>query len=120
MLGAKTNEQYRAFQKEIDYCEAEIRKADDRGLQLMEEAEVLATNVSAAESALAEEKRDVEARKKEVAAQASRQKTELVRILAERPRWPPPSPSRCWQRTSGCIRECTTAGSWRGSRTALA
>src|ERR1035437_6123132 len=59
MLGAKTNEQYRAFQKEIEYCETEIRKCDDRGLQLMEEADALSTNVSAAELALAEEKRGV-------------------------------------------------------------
>lgn len=84
MLGAKTNEQYRAFQKEIDYCETEIRKCDDRGLQLMEEADALSTNVSAAELALAEEKRGVEERKKEVAAQTGRDKSELVRFLAER------------------------------------
>jgi len=84
MLGAKTNEQYRAFQKEIDYCEAAIRKCDDRNLQLMEEAEALSKNVGVAELALAEEKRAVEGRKKEVAAQTVRDKTELVRFLAER------------------------------------
>ena len=84
MLSAKTNEQYRAFQKEIDYCEAEIRKADDRSLQLMEEAEGLTGNVKAAEAALAEEKRVVEGRKKEAAAQADKDKASLSRILAER------------------------------------
>jgi predicted nucleic acid-binding Zn-ribbon protein len=84
MLGAKTNEQYRAFQKEIDYCEAAIGKCDDRGLQLMEESDVLSKNVSAAELALAEEKRGVEERKKEVAAQTDRDKKDLTRFLAER------------------------------------
>ena len=84
MLGAKTNEQYKAFQKEIDYCETAIRKCDDRALQLMEEAEPLSKNVSVAESGLAEEKRGVEGRKKEAAAQTARDKTELVRFLAER------------------------------------
>ncbi len=84
MLGAKTNEQYRAFQKEIDFCEAAIRKCDDQGLQLMEAAEALAQNVRAAEVSLAEEKRVVEARKKEVAAQTARDKTDLARFLAER------------------------------------
>jgi hypothetical protein len=73
-LGAKTNEQYRAFQKEIEYCETEIRKCDDRGLQLMEEADALSKNVTADESALAEE----------VAVQADHAKAELARLLAER------------------------------------
>jgi uncharacterized protein len=84
MLASKTNEQYRAFQKEIEYCEAEIRKCDDRGLQLMEESDILSRNVSAAELALAEEKRGVEARKKEIAAQTERDKKDLARFLAER------------------------------------
>ena len=35
MLGAKTNDQYRAFQNEIDFCQKEIRKAEDRILELM-------------------------------------------------------------------------------------
>src|SRR5580658_9548284 len=30
MLGAKTNEQYRAFQNEIEFAEKEIRKCEDR------------------------------------------------------------------------------------------
>ena len=83
-LGAKTNEQYRAFQKEIEYCETEIRKCDDRGLQLMEEGDALSKNVTATESALAEEKRSVEARKKEVAVQADHAKAEVARLIAER------------------------------------
>ena len=29
MLGAKTNEQYKAFQNEIAYAEGEVRKAED-------------------------------------------------------------------------------------------
>src|SRR4029453_18911048 len=30
MLQAKTNEQYKAFQHEIGFCESEIRRAEDR------------------------------------------------------------------------------------------
>src|SRR6202158_4679129 len=37
MLGAKTNEQYRAFQNEIEYSDKEIRKFEDRILDLMGE-----------------------------------------------------------------------------------
>src|SRR6266404_8877920 len=45
MLQAKTNEQYRAFQHEIEYCQTEIRRAEDRILDLMAESEGLETNV---------------------------------------------------------------------------
>ncbi len=70
MMGAKTNEQYRAFQKEIEYCEREIRKSEDRILGRMEESEPLEGNVKQAEAALKEERRRVEADK-----QAAREKT---------------------------------------------
>ncbi len=60
MLGAKTNEQYRAFQNEIDYLHKEIRKAEDRILELMSESEPLDQAVKKAEAALKEEKKVVE------------------------------------------------------------
>jgi predicted nucleic acid-binding Zn-ribbon protein len=63
MLQAKTNEQYRAFQNEIDYCQKEIRKAEDRILELMSESEPLEKNVKAAEIALKAEKAQVESEK---------------------------------------------------------
>ncbi len=84
MLSAKNNEQYRAFQKEIEYCETEIRKSEDQGLQLMEEADTLTKNVTAGEAALSEEKRVVDRRKKEAAAQTDGAKANLARFLAER------------------------------------
>ena len=63
MLSAKTNEQYRAFQNEIGFCEQAIRKAEDRILDLMAEGEPLDANVKQAEAALKEEKHQVEAEK---------------------------------------------------------
>ncbi len=62
-LGAKNNEQYRAFQNEIDFIQKEIRKAEDRILELMSEAEPLDLNVKKAEVALKEEKKHVESEK---------------------------------------------------------
>ena len=59
-LSAKTNEQYRAFQSEIDFCQNEIRKFEDRILELMSESEPLEKNVKAAEVALKAEKAQVE------------------------------------------------------------
>jgi predicted nucleic acid-binding Zn-ribbon protein len=65
MLEAKTNEQYRAFQNEIDFCQKEIRRAEDRILELMTESEPLDRNVKGAEAALKTEKTQVEAEKAE-------------------------------------------------------
>src|SRR5437016_1234094 len=62
-LGAKTNDQYRAFQHEIEFCEKEIRQAEDRILELMSESEPLEKNVKTAEIALKQEKAQVEAEK---------------------------------------------------------
>ena len=61
MLGAKTNDQYRAFQNEIDFCSKEIRTAEDRILELMAESDPLDKAVKAAEAALKVEKAQVTA-----------------------------------------------------------
>jgi hypothetical protein len=63
MLTTKTNDQYRAFQSEIEFCQKEIRRLEDRILELMGESEPLERNVKAAELALKEEKAEVEAEK---------------------------------------------------------
>src|ERR1041384_728435 len=63
MLQAKTNDVYRAFQNEIEFCQKEIRKAEDRILELMGESEPLDKNVKAAEVSLKGEKAQVEAEK---------------------------------------------------------
>jgi len=65
MLGAKTNDQYQAFQHEIQFCQTEIRRAEDRILDSMAESEGLDKNVKAAEIALKAEKTQVEAEKQE-------------------------------------------------------
>jgi len=59
MNSAKTNEQFRAFQHEIAFCEQAIRKLEDRVLELMLEAEELEVNVKAAEASLTREKEQV-------------------------------------------------------------
>jgi len=63
MLLAKTNDQYKAFQHEIEFCQKEIRKLEDRILELMGESEPLDKNVKAAESALKSERTEVEGEK---------------------------------------------------------
>lgn len=84
MLEARTNEQYRAFQHEIEYGENEIRKAEDRILDLMAESEPLEENVIKAEAALREEKAQVE-REKAAARQRSAEDRKLLdQFVAER------------------------------------
>jgi uncharacterized protein len=84
MLQAKTNDQYRAFQNEIGYCETEIRKAEDQILELMGEAEPLEKNAKAAEAALKEEKSKVEAEKDRAMKRTAEDKAFLQKAMEER------------------------------------
>jgi uncharacterized protein len=83
-LQAKNNDQYRAFQHEIEYCDKEIRKAEDKILDLMAESEPLEKNVKAAESALAAEKSQVEKEKDHARKRTSEDQEFLTRALDER------------------------------------
>jgi predicted nucleic acid-binding Zn-ribbon protein len=84
MLQAKTNEQYRAFQHEIEFCEKEIRKSEDRILELMAESESLDKNVKAAEAALKEEKQQVEAEKDRARSRTATDQKFLAEVKEER------------------------------------
>ncbi len=84
MLLAKTNEQYRAFQNEIDFCEKEIRKHEDRILDLMGESEPLEMNLNKAEAALKEEKRHVEAEQTRAKEATSKDEAQLSSLRGER------------------------------------
>jgi len=84
MLSAKTNEQYRAFQNEIDFIEKEIRKAEDRILELMTESETLDANVKKAEGALKEEKKVVEGEQKAARDRTAADQAQLDQLHAER------------------------------------
>jgi uncharacterized protein len=84
MLEAKTNEQYRAFQHEIEFCENEIRRAEDRILELMGESEPLERNVKAAEGALKQEKAQVEGEKQQARERTAGDQQELDQLQTER------------------------------------
>ena len=84
MLEAKTNEVYRAFQHEIEFCEKEIRRMEDRILELMSESEPLEKNVKSAEGALAEEKKQVEAEKQQARERTAADKKDLDTLHEER------------------------------------
>jgi predicted nucleic acid-binding Zn-ribbon protein len=84
MLSAKTNEQYRAFQHEIEFCEKEIAKCEDRILELMGQAEPLDRNVKAAEASLKKEKEQVEAEKKVARERTANDQQALKELHEER------------------------------------
>jgi uncharacterized protein len=84
MLEAKTNEQYRAFQNEIAYAEGEIRKAEDKVLELMEQSERLEKNVKAAEADLKQESQHVESEKTRARERTDLDQKELADRVAER------------------------------------
>jgi predicted nucleic acid-binding Zn-ribbon protein len=84
MLSAKNNEQYRAFQHEIEFCEKEIKKCEDRILELMGQSEPLDKNVKLAESSLKQEKAKVEAEKAEARERTAKDQAALKELMEER------------------------------------
>ncbi|MBI3695908.1 MAG: hypothetical protein HY238_13840 [Acidobacteria bacterium] len=84
MNEAKTNEQYRAFQHEIEFGQAEIRKIEDKILDYMAEAETLDQNVKSAETALKQEMAEVEKEKKAAEQRTAADRAELAQGEARR------------------------------------
>lgn len=84
MMEAKTNEQYRAFQHEIEFAQQEIRRCEDRILDLMSESEPLDKAVKAAEAVLAAEKKDVEAEKARAREKTAADEKEIHGLMTER------------------------------------
>jgi predicted nucleic acid-binding Zn-ribbon protein len=84
MQQARTNDQYRAFQHEIEWCREAIRKAEDGILDLMSEGEPLELNVKEAEKALAAEKQVVEREKEEARKRTAEDESELARLVEDR------------------------------------
>src|ERR1700684_1576823 len=80
MSSVKTNEQFRAFQHEIEFAEAEIKKIEDQELEGMERAEQLSQKRKAAESELADSARAVEIEKADARAESAKQKKKLEEL----------------------------------------
>jgi uncharacterized protein len=84
MLGAKTNEQYRAFQNEIDFASREIRGCEDKILDLMTESESLEKSVKAAEAVLKEERQIVDADKARAEKRTAEDRKRMAELQVER------------------------------------
>jgi predicted nucleic acid-binding Zn-ribbon protein len=84
MMDAKNNEQYHAFQHEIQFCQEEITRNEERILVLMTESEPLENNLKSADIALAAEKKEVDAEKKKAQERTAADRQEVERLKAER------------------------------------
>ena len=84
MMDAKNNDQYRAFQHEIDFAGQETRKAEDRILELMNHSEPLDKNVKAAEASLAEQKQHVDGEKTTARERIAVHQAKIDTLKAER------------------------------------
>src|SRR5215475_13082669 len=66
MMSVKTNDEYKAVQKEIEYTQQHIRKIEDDILNLMMESETLQVELKAAEARLKEDQQAVNAERREL------------------------------------------------------
>jgi len=84
MSAVKTNEQYRAFQHEIGFAEAEIRKIEDRELESMERSEQLEQKRKAADRDLKDSARAVEIEKEDARTASAEQQAHLDELTKKR------------------------------------
>ncbi len=84
LMAVKTNVEYTAIQKEIEYAQAEVRKLEDLILERMVEADDLTAAVKRAEAALASGQKAVDAERTALVADVAEQKASLERLKADR------------------------------------
>jgi uncharacterized protein len=84
IMSVKTNIEYQAMQKEIEFAQAEVKALEDRILERMIEADELTAEVKRAEAALAAEQKAVAADRQALAADVSAQRNALEQLRSER------------------------------------
>ena len=85
-LDVKTNEQYKALMHEIQFAEQEIRKNEDKILEIMEGNELLERQVKATESELKTQSAVVEKEKSEARILTEQDDKKLAELKTERAR----------------------------------
>jgi uncharacterized protein len=83
-LDVKTNEQYRALMHEIEFAQAEVRKAEDKILEIMEGGELFDRQVKASEGDLKAQSAQVEKEKEEARALTAKDEARLKELQTER------------------------------------
>jgi len=83
-MAVKTNQEYQAIQHEITFAQTEIKKIEDTILERMLESDELTVELKRAESALAAERKAVEADRTTMSAEQGELKRTMDRIAGER------------------------------------
>src|SRR5438034_757999 len=84
LMAVKTNLEYQAMQKEIEFAQAEVKSIEDKILERMIEADELTSLVKRSEAELAAEQKTVEADRRTMDAELSDLKATLERLAGER------------------------------------
>ena len=83
-MAVKTNVEYQAIQKEIEFAQKEVKTLEDGILERMLEADELTATLKRAESELAAEQKAVDAERRTLTSELSELKTTLDRLTKER------------------------------------
>jgi predicted nucleic acid-binding Zn-ribbon protein len=83
-MAVKTNQEYHAIQKEIEFAQSEMKAAEDKVLEQMLEADELTAGVKRAEAELTSEQKKVDADRKAMASESADLKATLERVAGER------------------------------------
>ena len=83
-MSVKTNQEYQAIQKEIEFAQTEMKAAEDAVLEGMLEADDLTAAVKRAEADLAAEQKKVDAERKAMTAEAGELNAALEKLAGER------------------------------------
>ncbi len=83
-MSVKTNQEYHAIQKEIEFAQTEMKAAEDAVLERMVEGDDLSAAVKRAEAELAAEQKKVDADRKVMTADDGELKAVLQRLAVER------------------------------------
>jgi predicted nucleic acid-binding Zn-ribbon protein len=84
LSAVKTNREYTAMQHEITTAQNELGAAEEKVLERMMEGDTITADLKAAESALVEQRKQIEAEKKELADDLSAEQEALARALDTR------------------------------------
>jgi uncharacterized protein len=84
LSAVKTNREYTAMQHEIATAQSDLGAAEEKVLERMMEADAIAADLKAAEAALAAERKQIEAEKKELTDDLAAEQDALARALESR------------------------------------
>ncbi len=84
LMAVKTNQEYQAMQKEIEFAQREVKEIEDKVLERMLEADELSAAVKRADAQLAAETKAIDADRRTLAGDVEALRTSLEKFRAER------------------------------------